>query len=122
MNFFKNSSLMLAAVGLIAIGSAQQANATGDGATVINEFGCGLSPNVSGLPGFLFTNETHTVITPSGNTVLSCRFDIPAGFAPASAIVAKDFLCGTFLGVADKSQVVVSPGGQATLTCQVKHP
>lgn len=104
-----------ATVGLAA------ARASVDGATVINDFGCVIVPADWGGPIPLFTTDTHAVITPSGNSLLSCKFDIPPGLEPDKAFVSDGFTCGTFLGLADNSHAVASPGGNVTLTCQVKH-
>src|SRR3954451_13169686 len=72
---------------------------SGNGATVIKEFGCFISTNASGLPVDLFTSEkTHSVATPSGNSILKCDFVIPEGFEPNRAIINEGFLCNTFLG------------------------
>jgi hypothetical protein len=99
---------------LFAAGSA-----SADGATVIDEFGCTLLASDSGLGANLFTDDTHAVITPSGNTLLSCSFDIPDGLEPGRAIKNSGFTCGTFLGVSNDSMVVSSPGGNAHLTCHI---
>lgn len=91
------------------------------GATIINEFGCLLLAADSGLDVTLFTDETtHAVNTPSGNSLLKCHFDIPAGHEPKKAIVKEGFSCGTFLGSTTNSQSVCAPGGKCDLTCQVK--
>jgi len=90
-----------------------------NGATVIQEFGCFLSSSDSGLPISLSTNaKTQSVITPSGNTKLTCHFDIPDSYRPNRAIKNEGFPCGTFLGTTTNSMSVVNPGGKAQLTCQ----
>jgi hypothetical protein len=106
---------------LAAITPIAQAADPDPGATVINEFGCVLQARDSGLKVTLFTNETtHAVITPSGNSLLQCHFEIPVGFAPDKAIVHEGFLCGTFKGITTNSESVATPGGTATLRCEVK--
>ena len=110
--------------------------AGGNGATVIGQFGCMLLGADAGLVGvdFLVTaqdNQLAAVITPSGDTMLTCHFDIPAGFEPAKAIKNRGFPCLTFLdstslgltlGLTLDSNSVATPGGKAHLTCFVKHP
>jgi hypothetical protein len=94
--------------------------ASAEGATVTNDFACALPAAASGLGIDLFTTDpVHSTETPSGNTVLSCHFDIPDGFEPAKAIRNDGFLCNTFLGPTLNSMSVATPGGKATLTCQI---
>lgn len=110
------------AVSLVAAGLAASAgvsDARAEGATVIDEFGCALLGASSGLGINLFTTVSHEVITPSGNTVLKCHFDIPDGYEPDKAINNKGFLCNTFLGVTTDSKSTVTPGGEAVLTCNI---
>ncbi len=86
-------------------------------ATVIKEFRCGIIPEDSGLPFFLDTFNTLSVETSSGNTILKCTFDIPAGFEPSTTMQFKGFVCGTFLGVTTNSQTITTPGVKVHLTC-----
>jgi len=90
-----------------------------DGATVIDDVGCALMAADSGLPSDLFTNESLSVATPSGNTTLTCHFDIPAGEEPAKALRNSGFDCGTGLGLTTNSRSVATPGGKALLRCQI---
>lgn len=95
------------------------AMADNNAATVNKDLSCGgfvpgSIPTVS-----LFTTEGHSVVTSSGNTSLTCHFDIPAGQEPSKATHAEGFLCGTFLGVTTDSRMVATPGGTATLTCVI---
>ncbi|MDQ3647525.1 MAG: hypothetical protein M3433_02870 [Actinomycetota bacterium] len=76
-----------------------------------------MSTVASGLPQRLFTRESHATKTPSGNSVVVCHFDVPEGLAPNKAIVNEGFICNTPAGRANRSRVVVTPGGRATLTC-----
>jgi len=107
-------------VALVCLSGVLVVAAPGGGATVIKDFGCQIIPADWGGPFVLFTTDTHSVETPSGNTKLTCKFDIPAGLEPAKAQRYRGFLCGTFLGVTTDSQSVVSPGGNITLQCMVK--
>ena len=91
-----------------------------EGATVIRQFFCGITPEASGLPIFLLTVEkTHSVVTPSGNTLLSCRFDIPPEFRPDQTMRHRNFLCNTFLGLTTTSMSVTTQGGKVHLTCLI---
>ena len=119
MRRFIFAGLAMALAFMLTTGLGGPGVALADGATVINDFECVLLAADSGLGSTLFTNESHSVETLSGNTVLKCKFDIPAGFEPANAIVNEGFLCGTLLGLTTNSKSVASPGGNATLTCQI---
>jgi hypothetical protein len=93
------------------------------GATVVDDFGCGLLAADSGLPVDLFTYDSHSVVNSAGNTTLKCYFPFDPVLCPSDrAIVTKDFTCGTFLGFADKSRTTTDcENGIAVLTCMVKH-
>lgn len=104
---------------IFILGLIYAAPSHADGAVVIDEFGCYLPGSASGLSVSLFTTDTHSVITPAGNTVLKCKFEIPDGFEPDKAINNADFLCNTFLGLTNNSKSTASPGGNALLTCQI---
>ena len=97
---------------------AQSVNA----ATVTKDAGCrGFVPDANGnAASGLFTLESHSVVTSSGNTKLVCHFDIPEGKEPAEVTRAEGFGCGTFLGFTNDSKMVATPGGRATLTCSIK--
>ena len=94
-----------------------------NGATVIDDFGCGLLAADSGLPVDLFTSDSHSVTNSPGNSTLKCYFQFDPVLCPDErAIVTKDFFCGTFLGIADKSRTTTDcENGIAVLTCMVKH-
>ena len=111
-------SVMLSTLGLIALAVFCK-EAVAEPATVIDDAGCQLLAADSGLPSTLLTTETHATVTSSGNTVLSCHFVIPVGEEPAKAIRNQGFPCGTFLGITNNSRVVSTPGGTASLTCQI---
>ena len=112
-------SACAAALAVVVFGAPAQAAP----AVVVSEFSCGgFVPTASGGFGSgLFSNDqTHSVVTSSGNTMLVCHFDIPAGAEPAKATHADGFACNTFLGFTTDSKMVATPGGRATLTCTVK--
>jgi hypothetical protein len=109
--------ILLVAVALVmtamVAASALPVAAQGEGATVIHEGGCALGePEVPNL----FTNDSHAVITPSGNTMLICHFEGPP---IAETTVGEGFLCGTYLGATTESRYVYTKGGNATLTCRI---
>ena len=92
----------------------------GGGATVIKDIGCVIIPADWGGPVAVFTEDTQSVQTPSGNVKLTCQFDIPAGLEPAKAQRYSGFPCGTPWGSTTDSRSVVSPGGNITLQCMIK--
>ena len=110
--------LTIAAV--VSLSVIWSGSASAEPAVRVDEFGCFLPGSVSGLSVDLFTTDTHSVITSSGNTVLKCKFEIPDGFEPNKALNNSDFLCNTFLGLTEISKSTSSPGGNAILTCEVK--
>lgn len=96
--------------------SPQKANS----ATSISQFQCGISAQDSGVSMFLMTTETHSVMTKSGNTVLTCHFDVPEGASiPSHATVQTGFLCGTWMGPTRNSRAVTTTSGEVHLKCQI---
>ena len=93
--------------------SALPVAAQGEGGTVIHEGTCFLDE--PGVPN-LVTNDRQAVITPSGNTKLTCHFEGPP---IAETTVGKGFLCGTPLGPTTESHYVYTKSGNATLTCHI---
>jgi hypothetical protein len=103
---------LAASVGIATTAASSSAD-PGNGATVVNGLFCFVFlPPVSGT-----TTDSHTVVTPSGNTVVVCHFDIPN--PTGKALVFKDFGCATLIGGTTDSQFVLSAGGQGTLTCHI---
>lgn len=99
---------------ILSGGAATAATPPHDGALVIKEFGCNafIPPDL-----FLFSRDkTQLVVTPSGNTKLTCHFDGPP---VAETVVQNDVLCGTFLGLTTDSILVYTKSGHGTLTCQL---
>lgn len=78
------------------------------------------------LPPLFTDDEIHTTSTKSGNTTLTCHFNIPAGYEPDKAIKSTGFGCGIFLPDEDvftnDTSFIANPGNRATLKCQVKLP
>lgn len=103
----------IAAVALLATSAIVQAD-PGNGATVERDFECFVSlPPAPAATTF----DTHSVITPSGNTILTCHFDStnPTG----KALHFEGFVCNTFLGTTTDSKYTLSASGQGTLTCKI---
>jgi hypothetical protein len=69
--------------------------------------------NEPGLPT-LGTTDRHAVITPSGNTKLTCHFE---GKPIEQTTVGKGFPCSTPLGETTESHFVYTKSGNVTLTC-----
>lgn len=92
-------------------------------ATIFKDFSCGgFVPTPDGGSAFpLSTDQSHSVVTPSGNTKLICDFNIPDGQQPSKATHAENFLCGTPMGITTDSIMIATPGGKAVLTCEIKH-
>ena len=107
------AALMAAMMVASALSAVAQSQGQGEGATVIKEGGCSLVE--PGVP-FVFTEDIHSVIMPSGNTKLTCHFEGPP---IRKTMVGKGFLCGTFLGLTTQSHFVYNKSGNATLTCHI---
>ena len=96
--------------------NAHATTARFDPAVVINGFTCGV---IDGDGGFFVTDQTHTVITSSGNSVLKCHASgVPN--STGSAVNRSGFLCGTALGLTTDSHETVSASGEVDLTCKVR--
>jgi hypothetical protein len=112
--------LLIGAAGAVALTFMLQTSAVANNAaTVIQDGGCFLfGPDVA--PGFpsLIATDDHAVITSSGNTMLVCKFEAPAGTV-TRATRNEGFPCGTYLGLTFDSKVVASPSGNVTLTCKI---
>ncbi len=105
---------------IVVLGSMVTSVHASNGATVIDEFGCSLLAADSGLDISLYTSgKTHAVVTPSGNTMLTCAFEIPDGHEPKPAINNTGFPCSTYGGMTYNSKSTATPGGKAILTCLI---
>jgi hypothetical protein len=132
MRDFFRSAIVLFVVLIASAAMTTQARA--EGATVITDELCFIDDadwSGTGLPGdFLQTDQSHVVQTPSGNTILTCMFDIPVGFEPSKAVKKTGFECivpifdenGDFIGTTTttETQSVSTPGGKVILTCFLK--
>lgn len=97
----------------------------GGGATVATELGCVITSADWSGSFALFTTDSHSVITPSGNSKLTCHFVIPDGEAPDRAMRFQGFDCGTPGGLTTNTWSVSSTQkddvlGTVTLQCQIK--
>jgi hypothetical protein len=83
-----------------------------------SEYLCGVGADAAGFDiPFLLTDEVQVVATSSGNTKLTCQFDVPEAYRPSSAVVNTGWNCGTYLGLTTNSRSVASPSGNLTLSC-----
>ncbi len=127
MNSILKYTLALAGAGILSLSMSAAHADSPNAAVVLKDLdypaGCfGFVP-VTGTP--LHTaDEIHSTITSSGNTQLTCHFNIPQGFEPATAVKATGFSCVILLptGVAftTDTRMVANPGGRATLKCLLK--
>jgi hypothetical protein len=120
-NFIRTSTFrIICLLALILIGLLALPHLAFAKSTVTKGFDCKLLARDSGFPVTLVSNKTHSVISSSGNSTLTCRFSYSGEGLPTKALKIKNFPCGTYAGMTNNSKVVISPGGQITMTCQVK--
>lgn len=108
--------IMAAGVSALLMGTS----ALADGATVAKEFGCGISPEASGLSAHLFTTESTSVVTPSGNASLVCHFDVPEELQSEviGAMHSSDFACSTHAGITYNTKATTNKN-TVLLICQL---
>jgi hypothetical protein len=102
-------------IGLLTLPHAAYAKSS-----VNKGFECKLLARDSGLPVTLITNKTHSVISSSGNSTLTCHFTYKGAGLPSKALKANKFLCGTYAGTTTDSKLVITPSGKITMTCHIK--
>ena len=112
--------VILIAFSIIALGNSL---VHAVGATIVEDTQCVLGSDASGLDVDLFTTDYQKTITPSGNVIAVCRFNIPEGQEPQKkALKMREFSCkvSTPDGIEMTSNTlsVATPGGQAVLTCK----
>jgi hypothetical protein len=71
-------------------------------------------------------DEIHTVANSKGNVKLTCHFDLPKHIRFSRPIKDSGFLCGIYLAdehymLTTRTTFVATPGGRATLTCEIKE-
>jgi len=108
------------AAALLLVGPNAQV-AKGDGATVVDDFGCVIIPADSGLPVLLVTDDSHAVQTPQGNINFTCDFTFDPALCPDSkAIRNKGFLCGAYFDLTTDTKAITDcTEGTVHLSCQV---
>ena len=109
------SVLLLAAAVVLSSASNAQAQAE----VFIDFYGCNL---LDGNGGFVFTSDTHVVITnnPNGNVKLTCRATVTpsvSGTAVQYNFDSTANLCGAIVCNTNRWHETVSASGQATLQC-----
>ena len=112
--------LSVLAVAVVVVSARSSAKADSpNSAIVIRDTGCGM---LDGNGAFVFTPEDQAVITHSGNSKITCTAQVtPSSTAQGAVHWNFDntgFLCGTTAAVTQHWQEVVTPSGQATLSCQ----
>lgn len=107
---------------LIVCAGPALADGHDNGATVIDDFGCQIIPADSGLPVFLFSNDSHVVTNSAGNTNFWCDFVFDTALCPSDkAIKNKGFSCGTQFGSTTNTMAVTDcEYGVVHLKCQIK--
>ena len=124
---YKTAILASAAFVAAALAPVTPAFAAADpAATVTKDGACsGFVPDADGNPAFvLFTPDGgHGVQTNGETQAIICQFDIPDGQEPAKATHAEGFLCVTYgTGFTNDTKMVATPGGRATLVCNINGP
>lgn len=112
-------------VALVCLSGVLATAEPGGGATVITELGCIIIPADWSGDAVLFTTDSHSVVTPSGNSKLTCHFEIPDGDAPDRAMRFQGFPCGTPGGLTTNTWSVSSTQeddvlGTVLLQCMIK--
>lgn len=108
------AALFVSGVGPRGTAFAQQ-EGKGGGAIVHNGFECGIL--VPGT-GVLTTNDTHAVVTPSGNATVVCRSEIETT-AESETVQYNDLACMTHAGTGTSSRTIVTASGQVILVCHL---
>jgi hypothetical protein len=106
---------------IAAVFSLGMGSAYADGATVTKEFGCVIISADSGLSADVFTTESHTVTTPSGNTNFICHFEVPEalqGEVGKGTIKNQGFGCGTLAGFTTNTKAVTNKN-RILLVCSI---
>ena len=106
--------------GCISVFALCSTMAMADPAAVFDEFQCeGFIPDIDGNSlGPVFTTDSHKVITDKGVAKLSCHFDHDIELPYATG--AQGFVCGISGILTTDTMMLATPGGQATLVCQIK--
>ena len=95
--------------------------ALADGAVITPDGICGgFVPNEDGSAGTpVFGEISLSNSTKSGNLNITCKFDVPDELVPSKTRKAANFICGFPNGsTTTNSRMVVTPGGNGSLTCK----
>lgn len=95
--------------------SAPSAPRSGQGAVVLKNTPCFIPVPEPGT----FTAQSHAVITPSGNTTLTCHAEVARRGSTFSGRV--DEVCSTPGGAVTAGHLVITRSGEVNLSCHV-HP
>ncbi len=86
----------------------------------IDDFSCEMGP--AGFCEADFPSDgfkTHSLMTPSGNIVLTCNCFPTNGKPPNGTVIIEDKDCGTKFGSTTDMHFVWTKGGRASLTCTI---
>ncbi len=131
------SCAALAATLLAGAASSEQRAASvaaGQGATVIHNGVCDVGPGGVEIDGWMVqavVGVAHEVFTPSGNIIVTCKAQLPAGTEPSRAIHLdtgpdEDFNCyylaedGTHIGAGTRGKQTWTPSGNVIARCEFK--
>jgi len=104
---------------LITLYAASSNPASSNPAVVIKDSACFLFDG-NGSP--VLVTQSQAVITSSGNSKFTCRAQVTPSSTAQGAVywnlANTGYQCNTFVGLTPHWEEVVTPSGQATLTCQ----
>lgn len=110
--------LFLLVISMFFVGTAM----TNGGGAQVGSFTCWVYyPTVWPPPPdyeLFSTEDSHYVSTPSGNKKIVCHFDHDLDLD--KAVKYEGIPCGIDNELTFNSSVIFSPGGTATLTCEIK--
>lgn len=113
--------ILLVVAVVMGLGSSVQADSE-NSAIVINDFYCGM---MDGNGGFPYTYDSRAVYSndANGNSYLSCRSQVTPSSSAKGAVrwnySNTGLSCYTLFGWTTNWQEIVTPSGQATLTCHI---
>jgi hypothetical protein len=107
-------ALFFVTIALISWKNNSTKKVNDNAAVHIDDGGCGM---IDADGNFVFADNSHAVITYSGNGNIVCQADVAN--STGQAVQYKDFPCGTYNGVTTNSHETISANGQATLVCHL---
>lgn len=116
----RKSLAMLGAAALLSVFPATPALA--EGATVTKDGVCyAFVPDGSGgLTSIVAIGEALTRTNNSGNTTMTCHFDLDDSQSPPKAARARGFPCETPVGLTHDTRINASSGGRMVMTCRIR--